>query len=255
VSQEWWDGEGQIFLAWGILNPNGPTLYVLGSKQVEGGHRIFMRWLHMLGGSTTYAADTVDQISYQRIYDDATSIHEHLVRQQQPGLFQVIPSFLIVNRQDPTLARIAADLVSNCGGASESWGRHMAYLRQFGADFFGLAGAQIREYYDDAMAKAKSAGHEPSEFIRSIELRYGHLPEFINATIPASSPSPMTPELRDEWWRVISARDYKVQALASLKAMWDGASSLMSDEYKDRMVPWDAALGFLARFGLTLEAE
>jgi hypothetical protein len=24
VRSEWWDGEGQIFLAWGILNPNGP---------------------------------------------------------------------------------------------------------------------------------------------------------------------------------------------------------------------------------------
>jgi hypothetical protein len=34
--REWWDGEGQIFLIWGILNPNGPTLYALGSREFDG---------------------------------------------------------------------------------------------------------------------------------------------------------------------------------------------------------------------------
>ena len=36
VKNEWWDGEGNIFLTWGILNPNGPTLYVLGSREFDG---------------------------------------------------------------------------------------------------------------------------------------------------------------------------------------------------------------------------
>jgi hypothetical protein len=40
VKQEWWDGEGQIFLVWGILNPTGPTLYVLGSREFDGKQRI-----------------------------------------------------------------------------------------------------------------------------------------------------------------------------------------------------------------------
>jgi hypothetical protein len=60
VDHEWWDGEGQLYLAWGILNPYGPTLYVLGARrEANGRRRVFMRALHMLGGRTTYAAEAV----------------------------------------------------------------------------------------------------------------------------------------------------------------------------------------------------
>ena len=78
VKSEWWNGEGNIFLTWGILNPNGPTLYVLGSREFDGEHRCFMRWLHMLGGSTTYAAEAVKEVTYQGVYEDAVGIRTSL---------------------------------------------------------------------------------------------------------------------------------------------------------------------------------
>jgi hypothetical protein len=112
VKREWWDGEGNIFLAWGILNPNGPTLYVLGNREFDGKHRTFMRWLHMFGGCTTYAAEAVNKITYQGIYDDAVSIHEHLMRNHEPGLFHVLPSFLTANGGDETLVEIAKRLLA-----------------------------------------------------------------------------------------------------------------------------------------------
>jgi hypothetical protein len=121
VKSEWWDGEGQIFLTWGILNPNGPTLYVLGSREFEGRRRIFMRWLHMFGGATTYAAETVSEITYQGIFDDAMSIHEHLARNQEHGLFHFIPSFLIANGGDETLVNIAKRLLAS-GDAAKAIG-------------------------------------------------------------------------------------------------------------------------------------
>ena len=252
VDQEWWDCECQIFLTWGILNPNGPTLYVLGSRMVDNNHRTFMRWLHMLGGCTTYAADTTDTITYQRILEDAISIHEHLVQKEGTGLFHVIPSFLIVNHNDDTVAHIAKRLLSNSAAGSADWGRHMAYVRQFGANFFGRAGAEIRECYETEMAKAKSTGQEPPDFIKLIELRYGHLPDFRDAKIPSAKRSALTPELLEEWWRSITPRDYNIQALLALKTMWKGASSQMPDENKASMVTWDSALGFLDNYRLAL---
>jgi hypothetical protein len=112
VEREWWDGKGKIFLAWGILNPNGPTLYLLGRREFEGKNRTFVRHLHMLGGCTTYAAEAANEITYRRLYDDAVSIHEHLLANQGDGLFHVIPSFVIVNDGDKILADMAKRLLA-----------------------------------------------------------------------------------------------------------------------------------------------
>jgi hypothetical protein len=252
VRREWWDGEGQIFLIWGILNPNGPTLYALGSREFDGKQRTFFRWMHMLGGCTTYAAEAVEAITYQGIYEDAKSIDRHLVGEREHGLFHVIPSFVIANGGDETLARIARRLLSDGEAAGADWGRHMAYVRRFGSDFFGRAGAEIREFYDAEMAQVKTAGQETPEFLKMLELRYGHLPDFSNAVIPTWTHSPMTPELFEEWWRIIDATDYRRAALGTLKSMWKGASILMSDDMKATLVPWDSVLRFLVGYGLTL---
>jgi hypothetical protein len=39
VESEWWDGDGNIFLTWGILNPGGPTLYLLEMPRFQNGQR------------------------------------------------------------------------------------------------------------------------------------------------------------------------------------------------------------------------
>jgi hypothetical protein len=54
VAEEWFDGHGRIFLVWGILNPNGPTLYCLGERRNGRNSQIFFRWLLMLGGRTYF---------------------------------------------------------------------------------------------------------------------------------------------------------------------------------------------------------
>jgi hypothetical protein len=90
----------------------------------------------MFGGCTTYSAEAVSEITYQGIYDDAASIHEHLIQNREHGLFHVIPSFLIVNAGDETLADIAKRLLVRGTAAKEDWGRPMAYTRQFGSNFW-----------------------------------------------------------------------------------------------------------------------
>src|SRR5262249_33030340 len=229
VKKEWWDGEGQIFLAWGILNPNGPTLYVLGNREFDGKHRTFMRWLHMFGGCTTYATEPVSITTYQGIYEDAASIHEHLVQNHEHGLFHVIPSFVIANGGDETLADIAKRLIAAGPAASDNWGRRMAYIRQFGSSFFAQAGAEIRETYESMLAEARSKGEEPSESLKWIEWRYGHISDFKDANIPTWTETSLTRELFEEWWRFVSQREYQVQALLALKGMWEGAPKVLSD--------------------------
>lgn len=252
VDQEWWDGEGRILLAWGILNPYGPTLYVLGSRAFDGEHRIFMRGLHMLGGSTTYASHATDQISVRRIQDDAAQIHDHLVRDGRQGLFHVVPSFLMVDRNDAALAEIARQLLAGGTAANEDWGRQVAYVRQFGADFFGRTVAEIREYYEAEMARARMS-QEEIESLKWIELRYGHLPQFEHAQIPAAARATLTPELLDAWWQVVAERDHQVAALKAMQAMWDEAAALVSGEHRDRLVAWANVRRFLDDFGFAVD--
>jgi hypothetical protein len=252
VKREWWDGEGNIFLAWGILNPNGPTLYVLGSREFDGKHRTFMRWLHMFGGCTTYAADAINEITYQGIYDDAVSIHEHLVDNHELGLFHVIPSFLIANGGDKTFADIAKRLLASGAASKGDWGRRMAYTRQFGCDFFGMAGAEIRETYESMLAEAKAKGEEPSEFLKFTEIRYGSIPAFKDAKIPSWTETSMTPGLLKEWLNIVSPREFQVEALTALKLMWEGAPTVLSDEAKADVIPWDRVIQFVDAYGLIL---
>ena len=252
VKSEWWDGEGHIFLAWGILNPNGPTLYVLGSREFDGKHRMFMRWLHMFGGCTTYAADVVNEITYQRVYEDVVSVHEHLVRNQENGLFHVIPSFLITSGGDEVLGDIAKRLLSSGAAAHNDWGRHIAYTRQFGSNFFARAGAEIRETYEMLIAEARSRGEEPSDFLKWAKIRYGDIPDFREANIPSWTETAMTPELLEEWWRIVSPREFQVAAILALKTMWEGAPKVLSEEAQAKVVPWDPVMRFLDDYGLSL---
>src|SRR5262249_31148486 len=156
------------------------------------------------GGSTTYAADTVNEITYQSIYEDAATIHEYLVQNHEHGLFHILPSFLIANGGDETLGAIAKRLLASGAAAKGDWGRPMAYIRQFGSEFFASAGAEIRETYDSMLADARAKGEEPSEFVKMLELRYRHLPDFKDAKIPSWTETPMTADLVEEWWRIVS---------------------------------------------------
>jgi hypothetical protein len=252
VKREWWDGEGNIFLTWGILNPNGPTLYVLGSREFDGKHRTFMRWLHMFGGGTTYAAEAVSEITYQGIYDDAVRIHEHLVDSHEHGLFHIIPSFLISTGGDKILVDIAKRLLASGAASKSDWGRPMAYTREFGCDFFERAGAEIRETYESMLAEAKAKGEEPSEFLKFTEIRYGSVPAFKDAKIPSWTETSMTPGLLEEWWNIVSPRDFQVEALTALKLMWEGAPTVLSDEAKANVIPWDRVIQFVDAYGLIL---
>lgn len=252
ITGEWWEGEGNIFLLWGILNPDGPTLYVLGSRELDGRHRTFFRWLHMFGGITTYAAEAFSEVTYRGIYEDALSIDEHLTNCGEPGLFHVVPSFLIAIGGDEVLADIAKRLLGTGGASKGDWGRPMAYTRQFGSDFFGRVGAEIRETCESELAEAKARGDESSALLEYFELRYGDLPEFRDAKLPAWKRTSMTRQLLDEWWSIVSPGEFKVAALAALKEMWEGASTMQTEATGANPIPWERVMGFLKAYGLGL---
>jgi hypothetical protein len=101
------------------------------------------------------------------------------------------------------------------------------------------------------LAEAKAKGEEPSEFLKFIEVRYGSIPDFQNAKIPSWTETSMTPEVLEEWWNMVSPREFQVQAVSALKAMWEGAPKMLSDEERKNVVPWDRVIQFIDAYGLT----
>lgn len=253
VRCEWWDGTGQIYIIWGILNPNGPTLYTLGSREFAGKHRIFFRWLHMLGGETVFDESQSNKISYQEIYDSAKRINNYLLSNNRPGIFTTIPNFLIVNDDDETLIRIGKDILRELLSPDTDWGKYVSYAEQFKSDFFGMAGAQIRETYDRLLAEALKRGEEPSDFLKWTKSRYGHLPDFRDAKIPLIQSSTLTPDIFSKWWNIISEPGYNVTALGALRFMWEGATSILSDDMRKNEVPWNPVISFIESYRFYLK--
>jgi hypothetical protein len=208
-----------------------------------GNKNVFPLVAHV-GGCTTYAANAVEKLTYQSIHDDAQSINKHLPQQRQPTLFKTVPSFVIASGGDSTVEHIVQRLVCD-DTVDTDWGRELAYVREFGTNFFGRAGAELREYYDAQMAQAKALGREPDEFLKILEARYGHIPDFREAEIPQATPSPLTSELFKEWWTIVSAPDHQKAALFTLKSMWEGAITVLSKEMQANTVQWDLVLKFL----------
>ncbi len=252
VVEEWFDGEGQIFLSWGILNPNGPTLYCLGERIMNGRRRLFYRWLHMLGGRTYYAGPAEgERVTYSEIFETAGVITQALAARSLPTLFNVIPSFVIPNSGDDTIKDIARHLIVADGPETKDWGREAAYIEAFGDNYFARAGCEIRVAYEAEKAKPDISPAN-RDYLQWIEARYGHIPAFKDAVFPEFRSSALTDELFDKWWNVVGTSQHSTSALRQLAEMWRGATSILSDEMSENTVSFDRVLEFLTNYNFGL---
>ena len=248
VAEEWFDGQGRIFLAWGILNPNGPTLYCLGERRNGESSQIFFRWLHMLGGRTYfYGAQDAAQLTYEGVFQGALAITEYLSANRLPTPFDTIPSFVIASGGDEGFQKIARRLILADAAATKDWGRELAYTKAFGDNFFDRAGCEIRSAYDESMKK-KSLSDSEKDYFKFVEIRYGNIPAFKNAIPPSFTSSTLTDKLFDEWWIAINTVAHCRSCLGQLFEMWRGALSMLTDEMSKTSVPLDQVTHFLSAY-------
>jgi hypothetical protein len=251
--EPWFDGEGRIYIVWGILNPNGPTLYCLGTKKHGRGHRLFYRWLHMLGGETYFCGDfKSEKLSYVDILLAAQQINEHLAAARLKTFFNVIPSFLASHMNDAGLNHIAEALLQKDKARSEDWGRELAYLDQFQSDFFGRAGAELKEHHQTLRtAVMKHDGVRPpidAEVAKYILARYGQIPAFRDAQVPSWTASEYSDELFGKWLELVKTDAHTRAAFQTLGTMWNGAISLLSEDGQAEAVPFDRVIDFICDY-------
>jgi hypothetical protein len=182
----------------------------------------------MLGGATTYAAELLDERTYENFWSDAESINQHLVANGEKGFFDTIPDCIIVTEEDFELGKMVRQLMRDSRTANKDWDRELSALRKFGTDFFARADEQIAKAFE-----VHNTGAAPSE--------------------PESTARGVTEDRLEEWWGIVDAAEFKADALRTMMSMWEGAPTLLSDEMKARIVaPWETVRRFLDDYGLIL---
>ena len=249
-SDDWKDDFGRIFVTWGILNPNGPTLYTLGERVENESREIFLRMHHMLGGNTiVLRMKDSSALSYGAIRECILEILEFIKGHDHPSPFGGIPSFVYANNDDPTFMQIMHEIIAD-ETQNFDWGRELYFTREFGKDFFGRAGCELRAAYETNMRRPNLT-EEQKEFLEFTHLRYQHIPDYRDAKTPNFLSSEFTNELYQEWWAVINDAARSQYAIVTLFQMWDGALSIMSDSMKDNSVSSQDLIQFIAKYQLS----
>jgi hypothetical protein len=216
--------------------------------------------MHMLGGRTWYGTWASPQpLTHNEITNGTITIHNHfLSKGGEDGVMPNIPSFVIVNQDDNGMLDFMRFLVSKGPTAREDWGRELFYLRKFGSDAFGRAGAEIRAGFERAKAEAAIEGRDLSEYIKAVEWRYGHIPSFTDFQPPTFEASPLTEAPFEEWWAKVNDAEFRISSLIKFAEMWVGAISIIRDSSiaKDRRtVEFEQIRRFLSDFGHAVVAR
>lgn len=253
-TDEWNDNFGRIFATWGILNPNGPTLYTFGER-VEGEERqFFLRTHHLLGGNTiTLRMENKSELTYGVINDAFIEILKFINDNGHTSPFGTIPSFVYANNDDQTFKEIMHRIIAE-ETRNFDWGRELYFMKEFGQNFFGRAGCELRAAYEMNIRRPDLT-EEQKEFMEFTHMRYSHVPDYMDAITPDFVSSRITEELYQAWRAEIDEAARNRYALSTFIHMWDGALSLMNAILKEDSVSSQELMQFLGMYKLNFPEE
>ena len=253
--RDWRWLEGRVFLAWGIFNPDGPTLNCVGICRQRGipGAQVFHRSLHFTGSKTTILgkirpdADEWDETV--RILQEAFAVTDGGAATNPTPLVTAIPTFVVSNLPDAWEGLQWELLASTLGGLD--WGAELDLVRRHGRDLFGRAGEELwREVH---RLRAQDPDSMEAKFVAS---RCVAVADPVGPDVPpfSSAPRPSAPwdaELFDAWRGVVGHPDWVDHAIMETAHAWVGAIHL-AHEGLVRWHPFEALQDFFAACGFPL---
>jgi hypothetical protein len=249
-SDDWKDSSGRIFATWGILNPNGPTLYTFGERFENKIHEIFLRTHHMLGGNTiSIRLQDSSELTYDTIRDSLLEILVFIKRNEYPSPFGTVPSFIYANHNERAFMQMMHGVVAN-ETQDLDWGRELYFTREFGKNFFGRAGCELRAAYEINLRRP-DLSEEQKEFMEFNHHTYSQVPDYRDAKMPDFASSNFTDKLYQDWLTVIDDPERSRYAIGILFQMWDGALSILSDSMKENSVSSRDLKQFLGMYHLS----
>lgn len=221
---DWARSGGRILGTWSIFNPNGPTLNCVGQSGGRSDSRIWYRWMHFLGGDGWDLGPAGTRQDFAaRLPTDKTA--------QDPAGYDLapvtcIPSF-VTYADDDAAGQLRQLLIGANIVRQIDWGREIHYLRRYGHDLFGRAGAEMREWVERTREDPSIPEKSRADFIRACEIRYGHVPSFADWSGIPYETQPFDDPHFDEWWDTVTQPTFTANACVQFAQAWVGAASLV----------------------------
>ena len=227
-AEQWAREKYFVLFAWGILNPNGPTLSYVGIRRSEDDKyvEVFVRWMHFLGGET-HILGFVD-LDRGNLKDDVLEILGYAFSLDRPSamrgnpLVSCIPSFVTTPQGMVSTDDVCHFMALSPEFRNADWGREWYYLNKYGLDFFARAAEETREVYESEISRPEITD-EQRQFLEFSVTRARRLPAFSEWKPGSFQGRAFQTGDTVSWWNVVAETEYKNSALMELGYMWVGA--------------------------------
>jgi len=223
LDRAWQGYQLHLFLAWGIFNPNGPTLNCVGLRWRgdDDAPELFHRWLHFTGSGTTVLGQVRPG---PEGWDDALRLlQDAFAGPDADALVTAIPTFVVSNLPECWEGLQWELLAATRTVQQADWGRELDLLRRHGRDLFARAGEEAWREVRRLQAQDPDALET-----RLLAARHASVVDPVGPGAPPLPSAPWDAELYDEWKAVAGDADFSAHALILTAHAWVGAIHLVS---------------------------
>lgn len=227
-AEQWAQEKYLVLFAWGILNPNGPTLSCVGIRRSEDDKyvEVFVRWMHFLEGETHILGFVdLDQGNLKEavleILGYAFSLDKPSAMRGQP-LVTSIPSFVTMPGGMVSTDDVCHLMASSPEFRNADWGREWYYLKKHGSDFFARAAEESREAYESEISRPEISD-EQRQFLEFSVRTARRFPAFSEWKPGSFHGRAFHTDDVGSWWNVVAETEFKNSAVMELGYMWVGA--------------------------------
>lgn len=229
---DWSQLKGQVWLAWTVFNPMGPTLNCIGAcrdDQSKNVYEIFYRWMHMLGGRS-YVLGRVDENGTSTKETFLKCMLDAFEAPALPGtpahpLVSCVPSCVSLGQTPHEQTLLLLDMFKRAQEIrSTDWGRQRYLLMKYKLDLFARAGEEAREGYEAARRNPESQTAQGAQFLALQWARFEGIPSFQNWEPNAYQSGAYVEHEFEEWWEAVTSKTYLEAALAQFAHAWVGAA-------------------------------
>lgn len=233
---DWSHLKGQVWVAWTVFNPLGPTLNCIGACREDPSSNfseIFYRWMHMVGGRS-YVIGHFDADGTTSTTERFRScMLEAFEAPALPGatarpLVSTVPSCVSLGQTPHEQALLLRDLFKQAPEIRKAdWGRQFYYLMKYKLDLFARAGEEAREACETARHIPENQTPAGAEFMKLWEARFAGIPSFVNWKPNAYTSRGYDESEFEGWWEAVTTSKTYIEAgLAQFAHAWVGAAYL-----------------------------